>query len=292
MFVLAKYSRNSKVLVIGGSTEVNEIIDFGDPNSNCNFPNFDSEKKYIHSTLQGEKHPLSCASWDDEYEGRDCYLYQENGTFSTYYNVLNENRKGSVSLYVPNIGWWFTGGYDYLSASEIVNVYSLISTPGPDLPKGLKHHCMVQINETHTFMIGGYNGSSYTTKTIVFDWEKREWIQQGNLNHARGFHSCGLHRNKDVIVAGGYDYATLDTIQVFDLDDPSAGWSQGPTLPREIDQASMVNLDGHLILVGGNPEDERLYECTGEEWVELEQQLQVGRYGHFTVFIPDDLLNC
>ena len=120
---------------MGGSTEVNEIIDFGDSSSNCTFPDFEGAKQYIHSTLQRGRFPLGCGSSSVKNEGRDCYLYQNDGTLKTYYNVTKECRYGSASAYVPDKGWWFTGGTGAKSTSEIINIDTMTTSPGPNLPK-------------------------------------------------------------------------------------------------------------------------------------------------------------
>ena len=149
---------------------------------------------------------------------------------------------------------------------------------------------MVQVNDTHTFLIGGYNESPLK-ETWLFNWEKMEWIQQGNLSIARGYHSCGLHRNEKVIVAGGRS-PYLNSTEVFDLSNPGLGWIMEPILPEETDDASIINLASHLIHVGGTHMTRKLYEYTGEGWTELKQELKVGRWYHSTVLIPDDLLDC
>ena len=301
------------MLVLGGNT-TNEIIDFANPNNYaCNFPDFSGDKWLIHSTLRNGKYPLSCASYDDENRGRDCYLYENDGSMKTYFNILREDRSLSASVFVPGVGWWFTAGSTYKSTSEILNIDTLTSRPGPDMPKGLYLHCMVQVNDSHTFVIGGggYNGN-YFDETWLFNWENMEWTSQSNLNVARNRHSCGLHRKDSglhiknkVIVAGGYnrydDNLDLNSTEIFDLDNPESGWKLGPNLPIKMFHASMANLNGHLILVGGFTltgstsiigfRDE-LYEYTEGGWVQLDQKLQVGRSHHATIFIPDDLLNC
>ena len=201
----------SKMLVLGGTTEINEIIDFGNPNSNCKFPNFNGTKRFIHSILREQKYPLSCASENDKNPGKDCYLYQKDGKLKTHFKVLNGDRKGSASAYVPNIGWWFTGGIESSSGStsEIINIDSLTSETGPNLPSELSRHCMVQINETHTFVIGGGYGGQYFAATRVYNWEVRKWVLETYLHVARNEHSCGLYQNKKVIVAGGYTQKRL-----------------------------------------------------------------------------------
>jgi hypothetical protein len=74
-------------------------------------------------------------------------------------------------------------------------------TEGPDTPKPVSGHCLVQINETTILMTGG-GGSN---ETYFFNVNTSNWTQGPNMIENRTFHSCGifyLNKQLTVLVAG------------------------------------------------------------------------------------------
>jgi hypothetical protein len=72
----------------------------------------------------------------------------------------------------------------------------------------------------------------------------------------------------------------------------------GPKLPKSLFGHQMVTSpDGQgVIIIGGNFVDTSIYKLICNEldckWSEMEQNLQIGRYKHVAMMIPDNLTTC
>lgn len=54
--------------------------------------------------------------------------------------------------------WWITGGWmgDYLNSTEMFSDFSDQFAPYSPLPKDVSHHNLVNVNNTHMVLLGGY----------------------------------------------------------------------------------------------------------------------------------------
>ena len=127
------------------------------------------------------------------------------------------------------------------------------------------------------------------------------------MNIDRYLHGCATFKNEDgtyAIVAGGYSTkeGTLSTVEFLSLENEDAGWIQGPSLPRDLEEFTMITSpeENGVIAIGGRSGREfesAIFKmtCTGSlncEWTELEQKLDIGRIDHVAFLIPDELTNC
>ena len=61
--------------------------------------------------------------------------------------------------------WWITGGWNG-DSTETYNALDDSFVPGPDLPKYMYYHNLVNVNNTHMVVLGG---QSTTDETFIFD---------------------------------------------------------------------------------------------------------------------------
>jgi len=176
----------------------------------------------------------------------------------------------------------------------------------PSLPGKSLYSCMVLLNSTTAFLIGGIVGeesgtkSQYSPKTFLFNTEanRQEWIEGPTLKFGREFHSCARIRKDSsshqfsVIVVGGWGKGVTPPVEV--LDEGASEWRNGPDLPFKISSASLVeDPTGGVILVGGASDETRhlktLFRLSdaGDEskWIEMPQKLKFGRSRHASFLV-------
>ena len=167
-------------MIVAGSPHetVTEVIDVQDSNFKCaNFSPFIDEF-WMHGSLTVDDFPIFCAGNNHP---EDCYVFQESGQWELKENILSIGRAFSAAIQIHNSAWLFTGGGDFLTSSEILKDGS-ISKPGPNLPVGVVHHCLVKLNGTHIFLIGGQTSDdSYSSKTWTYSWILDRWTPQDDL---------------------------------------------------------------------------------------------------------------
>ena len=81
-----------------------------------------------------------------------------------------------------------------------------------------------------------------------------------NVLQTRGRAGCMLHEG-EVWMVGGFKAGTLDGTEIYNIENDE--WRQGPTLPRPIERAVMVQdpRNRKPILVGGWTKDEPVCCC-------------------------------
>ena len=127
------------------------------------------------------------------------------------------------------------------------------------------------------------------------------------MNIDRYLHGCATFKNEDrtyAIVAGGYSTkeGVLSSVEFLSLENEDAGWIEGPSLPRDLEEFTMITSpeENGVLAIGGRSGREfesAIFKmtCTGSlncEWTELEQKLDIGRIDHVAFLIPDELTNC
>jgi hypothetical protein len=127
------------------------------------------------------------------------------------------------------------------------------------------------------------------------------------MNIDRYCHGCATFKNEGrtyAIVAGGYSTkeGVLTSVEFLSLENEDAGWIEGPSLPRDLEEFTMITSpeENGVIAIGGRSGREfesAIFKmtCNGSlncEWTELEQKLDIGRIDHVAFLIPDELTNC
>ena len=160
-----------------------------------------------------------------------CYqLKNGNGNFELVYR-MEEYRYYAESVAVQG-KMLVLGGYNgknTIGTGEyIIPQISNNTAPGPNiqLPEPVYHHAIVNINETTTYLIGGYT-TTYSKKTYFYNHVSKEWASGPELKTGRAYHTAGViidHETfaQHIAVVGGWG---LDSVELLFHEDNS--WSEG-----------------------------------------------------------------
>ena len=197
---------------------------------------------------------LACGGEDLENADR-CWSFDG----STWSSLPNSNQKhcyyDSRNVLV-NDGWMIAGQLQFGnggcdSSNSTSEIYTGTSwKPGPALP-GDGYSCVVNLNATHTVLIGGNHPLTRwihpPAAAWLYDWTSQLWTRTGSLIQGRYLHGCVSLDGQGILVAGGYDRGQGYTV---DLYNPVQGtWSSQPDLPRDIEQKQplLLNWDGQVL---------------------------------------------
>ena len=291
----------AKLLVTGGfpNEAPNEVIDLKNENNHCNNIGDDLSGKFKYGTVGGllNDQPVICGG--AYIDTNQCYTVKDQGTLLS--GTLHENRMFSASA-VINDSLWITGGFDGSSLSKTTEMFHLAlgkSTPGPELPYPVYHHCVAKINDFQAMIIGGFYNLD---PPYLYDFQQEAWTVLPNLMQPRGMAGCATFEEQGqvkVIVSGG----TING-QVFSsteiLDVQSWTWRTGPELPQTLYKHSMVTQNNQVYVIGGETkqgyqstiyrmECSELLEC---HWQELTQKIQTPRCQFTAMLVPDELAKC
>ncbi len=144
-----------------------------------------------------------------------------------------------------------------------------------------------------------------TAVTIVF----LKFNPGPSLNISRSSFSCGLlkwknyHSNqleKIIVVAGGEndkDFVLSVELLYLPIDYTKADkWIIGPPFPKSVKNATMIEYDNSVILIGGRGAVDgfHMYQLSSPygPWVEMKQTLRKNRMNHVSFLVPDELVQC
>ena len=210
---------------------------------------------------------------------------------------------------------FISGGYSdpTLDSVESFNGTTWDQDKFTNLPQPTQIHCTVKINETMLFIVGGTGDENYSGAleiTWFFHVVDNVWIPGPDLIVPRLLHSCGIlswlnpitdQIENVVVVAGGGDNSSvpLTSVELLHLEnfqDLDLYWEEGPSLPKTVLGATMVEFENSVILIGGEGEVDgfHLYQLNspGGPWLEMKQTLKEARSRHVSFLVPDDLVNC
>merc|ERR1712062_879283 len=175
------------------------------------------------------------------------------------------------------------------------------SQNGMELEKGFSGHCSMMINATTALITGGFT-ESWSKETYFVDIHNWKWTKGPQMAEARGLHGCALfgHNDKNyAVVAGGYNYNSLSSTEILDLDSGTLEWTKGPELPLEMYNFPLVSTSQGIMAVGGydftnrREKDEILHlKCQdGQDpnqcqWQEYPKKLDVARENHVVIPLP------
>ncbi len=294
---------------------------------NFNWSAYPEDVEGATGNLVGETF-LSCGGGQDNKATSD-KCYKQGST--TPFAALRTKRRYAASAVVEG-KLWVTGGEDangdQLKLTEFVDPNCGTVQLGPNLPVESSAHCVVIIDSTKAFLIGGCCGYTrtkdntwfYTPRTAMktgnwpslknknwiynFNSPERGWAPGPMLNEGRLGHVCGVIQDsgndekKLVIAAGGYNRKSTEILVVGSQPER---WTRGPDLPARISGAAGVTTpDGKTFLfVGGwNWDTGRLedsiykLQCYNLEccWTKLDHRLKVARSSFLAAFVPDSVL--
>ena len=223
----------SKVLIATGSpwstSVLTEVIDLADESTSCEaLGDFPIQVSSASGGLINDRLPLICGGFG---EGVISGCYIAGGAISDPVIKLFTPRGYSAAVVINSHQLWVTGGLDDkfndLASTEIVDILANPPTvvPGPELPEPMNGHCIVQLNQSTVFFMGG----EQSKKTFFFDASTLTWTNGPDMNHDRWNFGCGLMTTGSdllVVASGGFDSPT--TTELLNLGDPNGlKWSAG-----------------------------------------------------------------
>jgi hypothetical protein len=190
------------------------------------------------------------------------------------------------------------------SLSRITNEWSTGNLA--PLPECLYDSCMVQVNSSQIFYVGGYDMHDQASPhTYFYNPNTNEWSTGTDMLIPRVALSCGIIKDSNgrdtVIVAGGYDgyRGSMSSAEIYNLDLDK--WELGPSLPREIHWGHiMPHPQVGIVLVTGTtysgyydlPNEIYYLNSSSSEWSILTQKLQIPRYAHAVINVPSAFTEC
>ncbi len=245
---------------------------------------------------------------------------------------MSFGRRMASAIALNETSWLVIGGntLDSLRSTDIMSVNSNIyeamdpdlfdsrpsdfpePVPGPNIPRGFMAGCFVKINDTTALAFSGFNGYEYPTQSHYYSIPDKTWRDGPLINTGRILSACGLIQDLEdneisyVVMAGGrvdgqdqaeylssVEILRLDQdawIEVMDLPVPLAGASASTTL----DGKSLVVNGGYSPQYGGRQKSMYRLHCISGYcmWQKTSSELAVQRYGHISMFVPDNNFPC
>ena len=176
----------------------------------------------------------------------------------------------------------------------------------------MSQHCMVQVNETHTFFV------TREQRTFMYNWQSDTWSETAEVPEERRELGCGLSieldgggvRRSFVIIAGGLKVAKesyrydieLDTweevLAPIILEDPVSVVRR--VKPFDIVEfvsyvVSLKAYGNEILMVGGrvqtfNEASSAIYSYVSDSkaWDVRQEMLADGRHEHVAFLVPDE----
>ena len=225
-----------------------------------------------------------------------CMIWKNN-TWRRGPNMLTSRRSNPAGIVMQGKVWYTGGvtcyGYRYsnlapteefgvesrtrncstlLKSTELISLES--TEPFVDMPKSLKSHCIIKINEDLAMVTGGRTVSDedptrmaphFEKNTHFFSFSNQRWLPGPDLSIGRHDHACGTFLMGDetiMAVAGGYRQLTVDeqrrtdSVEFLSLQNLDIGWFKGPKLPHFMALFPMLTSPNGkgLITIGGEIE--------------------------------------
>ena len=215
-----------------GELSNTETIDIG---KNTEPPKYPDHPRKIDAPTGGFLHQdfVTCGGKDlNEGITNKCYMLGSEEPFAT----MMKERLLAASIVLEPGKLWILGGYDggpyessFLSSTEYIFADGR-NEEGPPMPIGLSNHAMVKINDTTSFLVGGWTGSARSQKSWYYDGK---WLDGPDLEKARNWHSVGIIRDSDtdqvyVVVTGGRDGSNLNDVEISSV--TGTAWEPGNLL--------------------------------------------------------------
>ncbi len=316
------------MLVATGYTAISEfapteIIDIDDPSVSCQSPDFFPLRKNVHavSGLLLDSVPMVCGGYDyDIFDAEDrCLVLEPSGQWTVVGEML-EPRQQAASILWNADTLLVSGGFDnsgYKSSSQLITLtesndeetskYSISSRRAPSLPEIVSSHCLIKLNESTAFVVGGNERKRETfflDLNIDLDHEVFDYAPGPELSIGRAAHVCGTLVNPGdgsdaiVVTTGGFNFGGLVSTEMWIVG--SDRWISGPDLPIGMGlSAGLTSSDGKSFYVVGGWNGEHqggIYKLSFQDgywrWTTLDQKLEHAREQHIAMLIPDSLTNC
>ncbi len=222
-------------------------------------------------------------------DSQGCYDYHPESNTWVNSTRLTEKRFRHGASFIDN-QWFISGGKGpgvELSTTE--SLVDLAFVRGPDLPRGMKHHCQLTVDETHVFFATADGQPSY-----LLDWPNKTWTELDGMYQFMDYPSCGLiktHNGYREVVMAGYGDSEIFSLR-------SRSWRYGPPGPYFF-AASSTQLSDTFLVVGGieisgtRPID-TIYKFDNIKynWIRMEQHLDAPSNAVGVATVPDSFVHC
>ena len=191
-----------------------------------------------HGAVRPDGTPVICTLIDRSYRIIDCLTY-ENNQWVLHEDVFDYDPSENPSVYVPNHGLFIADSQN----SQLLDLNTITSKVVSNTPSmNLIPNCMVQVNDSHTFMIGEEG-----RKVWIYDWTTNTSKSLPNLldKDRAIYFSCGLYNHQHLVVIGGY---SRNTTEIMDLKNPDK-WTEGPMSPMILEVSTVLIHNGRLFVV-------------------------------------------
>ena len=230
------------------------LVSLDGTTANCDLEDYPAPSNYPAAVTYNNGEVLACGGEDLEDADR-CWSFNGSAWSALPNSKQKHCRFDSPNVFVTD-GWWITGQLqvrDFVCSSSSSSSTSEVYTgsnwkPGPALPgdEYPEWSCVVNLNTTHTFLIGG--GSPVRSDVWIYDWSSQAWTRTGSLIQGRRYHGCVTLDGERILVAGGYDGS--DNVYSAEIYDATQGtWSSQPDLPADINTFApiLLNWDGQVL---------------------------------------------
>ena len=223
----------AKILIAGGYdqhcnfTNIVEIVDLINPNFALKW---NDDRAARTGSIGGilQNRPFICGGFD-----RNLETFNNGIILGSNQEIpLIKGRRFASSVVLNETRLLVTGGVAEngkdLNSSEFI---SLDQPPedGPKLPFTVSAHCMVQVDSTSIYLIGGWQDNKKSEKTWIIDAKNNFAIKEGPpMNNPRSSHSCATMRLNNkvfIIVVGGFGLKSHT--EILDTSLPTNKWKPG-----------------------------------------------------------------
>ena len=195
-------------------TDTTDVVNLEGTNTQCQISKFPYKNSNMVGHLLFDTYPYVCGGRVHEDE---CHVYANGAWHSA--PPMNVERSRAESTFVPYInGWLVAAGDDSRSSTEILKHTrggSFFWTDGPSFPTRLVDDCVIQINDTYTF-VHGYIGSG-VYHTSLFDWETKEWGGRCSPKHIKSASCTYLPETCQVMIMGTTPTSRDEKVAFYDV---------------------------------------------------------------------------
>ncbi|XP_040565578.1 uncharacterized protein [Lepeophtheirus salmonis] len=232
-----------------------------------------------------------------------CYTLDVNSRWQASFSQFPEGKtipvpfvtsKSAFTVIGDGTGLWVTGGERYGPGANPFKTTHIYQNgnwkAGPNLPIALYSHCLVHINESFTFLAGGYmNEKQEVDKAWAYDWTSHSWRDLPPMPHPTNKTLCSIMNDEGDVLLSGIDHG-------FIYNSTTNTWIHlppGGALPMESRfGGSMAYAEGGVRLFGGSfdPRGSSNYVFRFSEsdlkWIQRDGSLMKDRKNVLAISVP------
>ncbi len=213
---------------VGNAVCPTEVINFDRQTKTCySLPDYPENVFGATGRLIGNDTYVSCGGYIIGMHGPrtdKCYKFGSITPIAT----MRKSKNYAASVVIEN-KLWVVGGIQeddysnlyYLNSTEFVEPANGRVQPGPDLPKRKYAACILKMNSTSVFLIGGWPDPQETW-LYNFGMEDPVWERGKDLNTGRDKHACGIVKDsadesKTIVIVAGKNSHIHTKVYIYTL---------------------------------------------------------------------------